>query len=892
MYEYTKTVRKNFFLLIYTMIFILLFTVNFCWFVLDHKTLFRSYDGLDQHYTIFLYIGKWIREILHNIFAEHKIEIPLWDMSIGYGSDIITTLCAYLPDPFNWISAFTPPKYAEYVFNFIIILKFYISGLSYSCYAFYKKHSTFPVLCGAIIYTFSASMFIAFIQPFFINPMYIFPILLMGVEKIWNGEKPYVYIFALSFSFFNYFYFAYMMCIFIFFYCCIKYIASKEIMRNWKTFFSYLGKFTSFTLLAGGIAMVVLLPVLTVVFDTGRLRLAHYLPMFYDRDFYRGLLKGIISSSWMGQSDCILGFSVIALLCVFLLFLQREKTVKLKLIFLLLTAGLGIPYIGHVMNGFNYATNRWVWSYCICVSYIVTLMIARFRSAARKELVLVLCFAFCYSVLIIGTLKQFDLGTIAPCILLMICALFFCASWKIQKKYYEVGVIAIIMISTTFTSFFYFNDQYKRGIGSIAEEVQSGTAYQLVMDSGAMPLLKELNIPQSVRYDEYGIPRVKNASWLYGFSGMDMYISIYNNNIDRFHNNLALLTSPFPMGYAGLDRRTELETLAGVQQFLIPKGHKNYLPYGYNILTGEKQIQGQVYQSYTTADVHPIIFSFDKAIGENEYQALSPYERQQALTQACVVPSSYANATKDFLVLPDDKVNYTLEFSNEVTLDHGNLNVSKEGGQIRLSFDEINDSELYLDLTNLNYESPDYYDYSLSAFGLYNGEAIDGLSSFVIGLTNKSHMYGGKHNWLLNLGYARQPVNGIVIFFNRPGVYSLSNFRILRKTENEIQDSIDHLNYTANQIEVSNNRIRAHVSLNAPQYVYFSIPYSSGWTAYVNGNNQHIIKADNAFMALKLEPGEYDIELNYRTPFLILGGILSFVFLGAVLFVFFRSGRR
>jgi len=95
------------------------------------KLFFVSYDGLDQHYLIFLYIGKWFRKIIKTLLYEHTLRIPLWDMSMGYGSDIFSSLGLYFPDPFNWISVFFPSKYAETGFGVSLFLKFYVTGLAF-----------------------------------------------------------------------------------------------------------------------------------------------------------------------------------------------------------------------------------------------------------------------------------------------------------------------------------------------------------------------------------------------------------------------------------------------------------------------------------------------------------------------------------------------------------------------------------------------------------------------------------------------------------------------------------------------------------------------------------------------------------------------------------------
>lgn len=130
--------KKNIivYLLIYTIGFVTLYYVCYGqWFFKYNKALFRSYDGLNQHYLIFIYIGKLGRQIIKSLLIDHKLSIPLWNMGIGYGADVFTSIGAYLPDPFNWISVFIPTRYSEIGYSFSIILKLYLSGLAFSFFA-------------------------------------------------------------------------------------------------------------------------------------------------------------------------------------------------------------------------------------------------------------------------------------------------------------------------------------------------------------------------------------------------------------------------------------------------------------------------------------------------------------------------------------------------------------------------------------------------------------------------------------------------------------------------------------------------------------------------------------------------------------------------------------
>ena len=107
---------------------------------LNGKSLIWSHDGVPQHLNSLAYYGDYLREILHRLFIEHKLEIPMWDMHIGYGSDILTTLHYYvIGDPLTLLSVFVPAEKTEYLYAFLIFLRIYLAGIAFSRYCFITK---------------------------------------------------------------------------------------------------------------------------------------------------------------------------------------------------------------------------------------------------------------------------------------------------------------------------------------------------------------------------------------------------------------------------------------------------------------------------------------------------------------------------------------------------------------------------------------------------------------------------------------------------------------------------------------------------------------------------------------------------------------------------------
>lgn len=68
-----------------------------------------------------------------------------------------------------------------------------------------------------------------------------------------------------------------------------------------------------------------------------------------------------------------------------------------------------------------------------------------------------------------------------------------------------------------------------------------------------------------------------------------------------------------------------------------------------------------------------------------------------------------------------------------------------------------------------------------------------------------------------------------------------------------------------------NRGFTAKVTRDSDNLVFFSVPYDSGWEAYVNGKPTEIEKVNAGFMAVKVGAGTSEIRFNYVTPGLVDG---------------------
>ncbi len=73
------------------------------------------------------------------------------------------------------------------------------------------------------------------------------------------------------------------------------------------------------------------------------------------------------------------------------------------------------------------------------------------------------------------------------------------------------------------------------------------------------------------------------------------------------------------------------------------------------------------------------------------------------------------------------------------------------------------------------------------------------------------------------------------------------------------------------------NGFSAEINLSESDLVFFSVPYDEGWSASVNGEKAEIEKVNIGFMAVLCEAGENEIRFTYKTPGLSAGVIITLI---------------
>lgn len=883
--------KKADFYILYTIVFAVISLVIYGCFYFNGKSLVWSHDGVPQHINALAYYGKYLRNVLKTLVFDHKISLPMWDMHIGYGSDILTTLHYYvIGDPLTLFSVFVPEKNTEILYEILIFLRIYLAGITFSIYCFYRENPKQATFIGCLVYIFAGwTIYASMKHPYFSNPMIYLPLVLMGIDKVYKKEKPYLFIWATAVAAMSNFYFFYMISIFMVLYAAFRYFGIFR-KRSVKDVFQWFLKFAGFYLVALMIAALIFLPVVMTLFGTERFQAQNYVPLLYDRIYYEKYLGCLIGENMIQWG--VAGYSAVAMAGVFVIFSKKKKYTGLKLGFVLLNLFLLIPFAGHVLNGFSYVSNRWIWAYGMLIAYILVQAYPELFTLQMREKRRIFIMLLVYCVLaLVSKSARTERNSMA--VMLLVLAVFTVLSYGnifMQGKYL-CGMLVAVLVTSIILNVSY---QYSYEKNYLSEFEEKNRALEELQDGPDRTILS-LDGSSSSRYDQYKTGSYVNTAMYMGTNSTSYYFSVANGNISRFFDEMYLNT-PWDYHYSSLDGRTILDRLASVKYFAVKRNGYGYIPYGYD----EEAASTKKYRIYEDEDSLPLGYTYDSWISREKYEKFSVTEKQQALLQGAVVENSSLPETQ--LSFDDKKADFTLEAGKGCKIKDGKVIVTKKNAKISIGYRGEPKSEVYLIAKNLDFSaySPreqvsDKKWNSLTEYEknqiLYEDDnwrywkeskesavevSLGSVDKTIRIFTDKYNGYSGRHNFLLNMGYKNYSAGTMTLTFSMPGEYTFDDLYLVCQPMESVEKQTEKLGKESlENVSMETNKITGDIDVSSDKFLAFSIPYSDGFRAYVDGKKVDLIKANSMYMGIELKKGKHEIVLTYCTPYIVPGLILT-----------------
>ena len=874
---------------VYTLMFLLMCIVAFLPFFTEGKSFVWGAgveDGLSQHFSALAYYGEALREFFRNLLAGHP-KLVMWDMSLGYGADILSTLNYYaIGDPLNLLYGFVSPKNTETMYNFMIVLRMYLAGITFIMYARKMKKRSYGTVIGALVYVFSGFCFrLGLRHPFFINPMIYFPVLCLGIEKIYQRERPYVFIFAVCVSAMSNYYFLYMLTIFAVIYAWIRFYKYSE-ENKIKTFFLTILKFGMYYTLGIAMAAVILLPSVIGFLGNGRYgNGADWKSLIvYPGKYYLLFIENFIGYGNMGSNTNAGYLPIVGIVVLFTLFSQRMKHKKYRAAFIASIIALILPIFGYAFNGFSYANNRWAFALSFIVALLTAEMYPRLFVMSKRQQIgigagIIIYTVFCIIVNASGEEILKNKGIMAACGLIavfyILLLIFQRLGYDTQKRIVRVSMAILLLISVGVHGYYRFDP---KEYAYTQEFMDQGQAYRTLKEDN-IRMLSKANDPSVYRVHAEGY-RYKNYGLINHLNTISGYYSITAKCVTDTIKGYDTLGMQYADKYKGVDQRLGLLSLAGVKYITVAHNSQvakdvssmGDVPYGVEKLRKKGNIT-----LYKNKYALPFAYAYDSYMTEQQYEQLNGIGKEQAMLAQIILNQH-----------PADKEIQHNEQRNgpdiqTISLPETRISSPKGKKYADITVPVEKDKETYLYFKNLVYHGKKNGD---DKFILTGRKGTKGILVTQNDVQQKIHIqstfnpyYFGRKDYIVKINHQTSKAKEKVrLNFLSPGEYEFDDISLITVPKKDVLARLkERKENSMKQIQYEGNHFRGVYHAKKDQILCVTIPYSKGWKATVNGNRTKIYKANGMFMGIIMKKGTQSVKLDYETPGLKIGAWISLV---------------
>lgn len=793
-------------------------------------------------------------ELMHKLKTGESLS---YSWNVGLGSNFLALFVYYLASPFNWFVVLVPEALLMEFMSYLIIVKIALCGLSFGIYL--RRHFHTDSYMTVLFSTFYAlSGFIAAYNwdIMWLDNIILAPLIILGLEQLVLEKKYMLYCLTLALSILSNYYLSIMICIYVVLYFFVL-IATNP--GKWKAVFP----FTLYSLLAGGLSCVLLIPEVFALHFTefSKFNFPDKVTSYFSIiDMLARHFVNVTTEQGLNHwPNIYCGVAVLLLLPLYIMNRKirlSEKIAKVILLFFLLIS-FSTNVLNFLWHGLNYPDSlpcRQSFLYILLLLTICYEAFSKLDGVSERKIILTFWGSIFFVMIcerIVDNKAAFPFGAfLATYILLAVYAglLWLCRCTSFVKEKTSVAPVSqeysharsslTRLLALLATFFIIMESAMNMAVTSVSTTSRSK---YLASHNEYHTLVNRTRENDSDFYRFEKFSRVtKNDGALIGYPTASLFSSTGNSYVGDFYEKMGMSYSKVFYCFDGATPLTS--ALLSVR---------------YMFSTSAEEAQGTLYELIDS---------------EN---GLYLYRNKYSLPLGYMVSRGYDVLNEAAGMIPDAAQTYN-DFTPLET-------------QNRMAAALTDSPALFLPVsttlegsaTTIDISQPGYY------YAYINNSSVKTALAEING--KRTEFKRLNHNHILNLGYI-EAGSEVTLTAKDNKDLLLSAYRM---NEDTLADVISVLNEQTLVIDsFDEDSVRGHIQVTTPGNLILSIPYEPGWTLKIDGIETDMERFANAFISIPLKEGGHTIELSYYPAGLKLGIAMSLVSFTVLLGIFGIHRKR
>lgn len=820
----------------------------------------------------------------------------LYSWNVGIGSNFLALYGYYMASPINWLVVLVPDQYLIEFMTWLVALKIGLCGFTFCFYLTrHFKTKSFVLVPFAIFYALSGFLAAYNWNVMWLDCVVLFPLIAVGLEALVKEGKYKLYCISLALCILSNYYISIMVCIFLVLYFLLQLVCSHMSLRQMG---AAAVRFALFSLLAGGLAAVLLIPEYAALHltDFSEFNFPDTLTFYFSflDMIARHCMNVNVETGLDHWPNIYCGVAVFLLVPLYVTNTRislREKAAYIGLLaFMLLSFSTNM--LNFIWHGLNYPDSlpcRQSFLYIFLLLTLCAKAVLNIRGCSLKALGGCFCLSLGF-VLLFEKLMADEEAYRTETFLLT--ALFLCLygvflyfyrnrNAAAEGKRYGMCLLAVLTLTSVTV-------EAAVNTYTTSCSVTSRSSYLNNLDS-YQTLVERTRERDTDFYRFEKTSRVtKNDGTLVGYPTASLFSSTSNGHVQDFYDKMGMSDSKV---FYCFDGATPLSSsLLGVRYVFSRSANED--PLLYTLIDQE----GDIYL-YECRYSLPLGFMISSGSG---------------FSASAQTPEASGSADASASAFTDENVSSqtagTEESASEASpLDEllGNIDDTRTD-----ALERALDSEgaTPLDTQNRMVQALGLEQNLFTSVGALQEE--DGATTITADVSGHYYAYVGdtgvntlkmeseagsksfsqvKYHYICDLGWHDA---GDVISLTSEDSSSL-NVSAYRLNFNVMDEVISILGEQTMTVDsYSSTHINGHIDVSRAGELILSVAYEPGWTILVDGEEVQPGLFDDTFISLSLTEGEHTIEMRYRPAGLTIGIIVSLICLAIFAAIVLLERRR